>query len=153
MASYFGSSFAERRKGDRTGAVRIGTATKLKPLRKRVRIPLGSLSVFLGRLDLEVQAVCKTVARGSSVGSTPTRPTIHLSSCRLVGAELTFIRSVTRFDSGACNSRTSELVVVNGVQQLKGKVAGYGLPGLFAKQCNNNVVRVQLTCLPLIARW
>lgn len=25
--------------------------------------------------------------------------------CRLVGAELTFIRSVTRFDSGACNLR------------------------------------------------
>ena len=25
--------------------------------------------------------------------------------CRLVGTELTFIRSVTRFDSGACNLR------------------------------------------------
>ncbi len=31
------------------------------------------------------------------------------------------------------------------------KVAGYGLPGLFAKQCNVKVVRVQLPCLPL--RW
>ena len=31
------------------------------------------------------------------------------------------------------------------------KVAGYGLPGLFAKQCNVKVVRVQLPCLPF--RW
>ncbi len=30
------------------------------------------------------------------------------------------------------------------------KVAGYGLPGLFAKQCNVKVVRVQLPCLPLV---
>ncbi len=28
--------------------------------------------------------------------------------CRLVGTELTFIRSVTRFDSGACNLRVSQ---------------------------------------------
>ncbi len=28
--------------------------------------------------------------------------------CKLVGAALTFIRSVTRFDSGACNLRVSE---------------------------------------------
>jgi hypothetical protein len=33
------------------------------------------------------------------------------------------------------------------------KVAGYGSPGLFAKQRARKSVRVQIPCLPLVPRW
>ena len=34
------------------------------------------------------------------------------------------------------------------------RVAGYGLPGRFAKPCGRKAVRVQIPCLPLLLpRW
>jgi hypothetical protein len=98
----------------------IGIAAELKPQCLWVRVPPSPLvydvvrelvqrrSLNLRDCGFESRLRHITGLRGEEIRRTFPQVSSLIPQacwCRLVGTELTFIRSVTRFDSGACNLR------------------------------------------------